>query len=332
MAGVRSGIETRTARCVMVTGPSGAGRSTAIHALEDLGYEAIDNMPLSLVPRLLDGSAEGVYAARAMALGIDTRNREFSAAALIDVIDRYNERFGGVLELVYVDCSEDVLLRRFSETRRRHPMAPAESPLEGIRREFDLLMPIRAQADVLIDTSDLSPHELRAEITRWFAPDAGPSGRPRLAISINSFSYKRGLPRGIDMVLDCRFLRNPYWDETLRAFDGRDSRVAAYVEADPRFDDFFAQVVQLAELLLPAYSEEGKAHLAIGFGCTGGQHRSVTVAEKLADALARERWQVSVRHRELDRNSSMEERQSAGRMAEDMAEGTGTKSGTGLEG
>lgn len=301
MAGAQSNDKTGQvaepqARCVMVTGPSGAGRSTAIRALEDLGYEAIDNLPLSLLPRLLDGPGHS----RPMALGVDTRNREFSVAALIEAIDRFGERYGHPLELFYLDCREDVLIRRFSETRRRHPMAPAESPAEGIAREFDLLGPIRARADILIDTSELTPHELRAEVERWFAPDAGRG----LAVSVNSFSYKRGLPRGIDMVFDCRFLRNPYWDETLRGLNGTDAGVQGYVAEDPRYRSFFDKVREMTEMLLPAYAEEGKAHLSIGFGCTGGQHRSVTLAENLAAALARAGWRVSIRHRELERQQN----------------------------
>lgn len=281
-------------RCVLVTGPSGAGRSTAIRALEDLGFEAIDNLPLSLVPRLLQTEGAG----RPMALGIDTRNREFSANGMIEVIDRASGEQGGrALELLYLDCSEEVLLRRFSETRRRHPLAPAESPEQGISREFDLLIPIRARADMLIDTSDMSPHDLRAEIDRWFAPQGGQG----LALSVNSFSYKRGLPRGIDMVFDCRFLKNPYWQEELRALNGTDAAVAEHVVSDPRFADFFERVLGLVEALLPAYSQEGKAHLSIGFGCTGGQHRSVMMCEKLSKALADRGWQVSTRHRELER-------------------------------
>ncbi|MDQ2092236.1 RNase adapter RapZ [Marimonas arenosa] len=280
-------------RCVMVTGPSGAGRSTAIRVLEDLGFEAIDNLPLSLLPRLLEGPGHG----RPMALGIDARNREFSASGLIEVIDGFSRTYGRPLDLLYLDCREDVLIRRFSETRRRHPMAPAESPAEGIAREFDLLVPIRARADILIDTSELTPHDLRAEVERWFAVDAGRG----LAVSVNSFSYKRGLPRGIDMVFDCRFLANPYWDEALRGLDGTDARVQSYVAGDPRYEAFFGKVRELTEMLLPAYSEEGKAHLSIGFGCTGGQHRSVTLAENLSKALADAGWQVSIRHRELER-------------------------------
>jgi len=278
---------------VLVTGPSGAGRSTAIRALEDLGFEAIDNLPLSLIPRLLDGPPR---AAR-LALGIDTRNRDFATDAFLDLI---GEAAAPGFEVLYLDCSAEVLLRRFSETRRRHPLAPAETPLTGIEREFDLLAPIRARADILVDTSELTLHELRAEIARWFG---GPSEH-RLAVSLHSFSYKRGLPRGMDMVFDCRFLRNPYWDDALRPFDGRDPRIADYVAADPRFEAFFGKVAELADLLLPAYAEEGKAHLSIAFGCTGGKHRSVAMAERLAKALAGAGWRVSTRHRELERRAA----------------------------
>lgn len=291
-----AGAETRLRR-VLVTGPSGAGRSTAIRVLEDLGYEAIDNLPLSLMPRLLAGPGHD----RPLALGIDTRNREFSANALIELIDTIGHGRGQRLEVLYLDCREDVLLRRFSETRRRHPLAPAESPELGIAREFDLLAPVRARADILIDTSDLTPHDLRAEVEGWFAPD--PKGR-RLAVSVNSFSYKRGLPRGIDMVFDCRFLRNPYWEAELRTLDGRDARVAGHIEQDARFAEFFDRVAGLMRMLLPAHAEEGKAHLSVAFGCTGGQHRSVALAEKLAKTLAEEGWPVSIRHRELERHAS----------------------------
>jgi UPF0042 nucleotide-binding protein len=278
---------------VLVTGPSGAGRTTAIHALEDLGYEAIDNLPLSLLPRLLDAQDTDAP----LALGIDVRNRDFSTFGLIDAIDRPGGAGAAPLQLLYLDCSAEVLLRRFSETRRRHPLAPAETPADGIAREFDLLDPVRARADVLIDTSDMSPHELRTELARWFAP----GGRAPLAVTVQSFSYKRGLPRGLDIVLDCRFLRNPYWDETLRAGDGRDAAVAAHVQGDPRFAAFRDSVAEMVQLLLPAYAEADKAYLAIGFGCTGGRHRSVTVAETLSRTLAEAGWPVSIRHRELER-------------------------------
>lgn len=278
-------------KVVLVTGPSGAGRTTAIRALEDLRFEVIDNLPLSLLPRLFDGPPPG----RAVAVGLAAGTREFSTEALLALIDAHPDRY----ELLYLDCSADLLLRRYSETRRRHPMAPAETPLAGIEREFDLLKPVRARADILIDTSEMTVHDLRAEIDRWF----GGAKETRLALSVNSFSYKRGLPRGIDMVFDVRFLRNPYWCDALRPLDGRDPQVAAYIAGDPRFAPFFTKVCELTELLLPAYVEEGKSHLNIGFGCTGGQHRSVCLAERLVNTLAGQGWQVSIRHRELERRA-----------------------------
>lgn len=280
-------------RIILVTGPSGAGRSTSIHALEDLGYETIDNLPLSLVPRLLDGPPMS----RPIALGIDVRNRDFSAAALIELIDSLTRRPDAAPEVLYLDCRPEELVRRFGETRRRHPLSPSEAPVEGVASEIDLLTPIRARADVLIDTSELSPHDLKAEIGRWF--DLGT--QPKLAVSVQSFSYKRGVPRGLDMMFDCRFLRNPYWEPCLRALDGRAAQVADFVRGDPRFAVFVEKVRDLLLMLLPAHVAEGKSHLAIGFGCTGGQHRSVVVTETVATALAESGWQVSKRHREMER-------------------------------
>ncbi|WP_106746026.1 RNase adapter RapZ [Yoonia maritima] len=282
---------------VLVTGPSGAGRSTAINALEDLGYEVIDNLPLSLLPRLL----EGPPISRPLALGLDVRNRDFGTNALIEAIDQLAARSDRDAQVLYLDADEEELVRRYSETRRRHPLAPAGTPLAGIARERELLGPVRARADVLIDTTGLSPHDLRAEVDRWFAPG---DGRP-LGVTIHSFSYKRGLPRGMDIVIDCRFLRNPHWDESLRRLDGRDVAVAEYVTADPRYDPFFERVKSLVDLLLPAHKDEGKSHLSIGFGCTGGQHRSVAVTEQLASALAHDGWHVSKRHREMERRDAL---------------------------
>ncbi len=283
-------------RRVLVTGPSGAGRSTAIRALEDLGYEAIDNIPLSLVPRLLDAGE----ARRPMALGIDVRNRDFSTAGLIETIDTFGADRTRPLEVLYLDCAPDVLVNRFSETRRRHPMALGETPRDGIAREMDLLAPIRTRADVLIDTTDLSPHDLRAEVAQWYGVEKGRS----LSVSVQSFSYKRGMPRGLDMAFDTRFLNNPYWEESLRGLTGANLQVQNYVASDPRFAEFFSKVRDLTQMLLPAYVEEGKSYFAIGFGCTGGQHRSVTLVERLAKALAEEGWQVSIRHHELERRSA----------------------------
>ncbi|MCX7889649.1 MAG: RNase adapter RapZ [Rhodobacteraceae bacterium] len=280
---------------VLVTGPSGAGRATAMRALEDLGYETIDNMPLGLVPRLF----EGPPIARPVALIIDVRNREFSAAALNEFIDAMTERPDVQLDVLFLDSRDDVLIARFSETRRPHPLAPAGEPGPAIRAERDLLSSVRARADVLIDTSDLTVHELRAEVARHFARE----GQGRLALSVQSFSYKRGAPRGLDLMFDCRFLRNPHWDAALRPRDGRDPEVAAYVMADPLWPGFIHRVTDLLLFLLPAQQDEGRAHLAIGFGCTGGRHRSVAVVENVAKALAEAGWQVSKRHREMERRA-----------------------------
>lgn len=278
---------------VIVTGPSGAGRSTAVRALEDLGFEVIDNLPLSLLPRLLDGPQAG----RPLALGVDVRNRDFGPRVLKDIIEDLRSRDDVNGQVLYLDASQDVLVRRYSETRRRHPLSPDGTPLNGIEEEIEKLKGIRDLADILIETTDLSPHDLKADIERQFAVNGGPF----LGVTLHSFSYKRGLPRGLDIVMDCRFLRNPHWDPALRAKDGRDADVDAYVAEDKRFDDFFAKMQDLVAMLLPAYKEEGKSHLSIGFGCTGGQHRSVAVTEKLAAALEMGGWPVSIRHRELER-------------------------------
>lgn len=278
---------------ILVTGPSGAGRTTAIQCLEDMGYETIDNLPLSLLPTLL----EDQQPARPLALGIDSRNRDFSTLGLIEFIEKRGAAPHLPMHVLYLDASVEELVRRYSATRRRHPLAPAETPETGIEREFDLLGPIRARADVLIDTSSMSPHELRADLFRWFDPKT----HRRLSVSVHSFSYKRGLPRGLDMVFDCRFLKNPYWAPELRDHDGRHPDVVAFIQQDERFSGFVHRVSDLVLDLLPAYRAEGKAYLSIGFGCTGGQHRSVCVAETVAAPLAERDWQVSIRHRELER-------------------------------
>lgn len=279
-------------KLIVVSGPSGAGRSTAINVLEDLGFEAIDNVPLSLVPRLADGPLPGP-----LAIGLDVRNRDFSVSGVIDLLAQLRMRGDIDAQLLYLEASEDTLVRRYSETRRRHPLAPDEPAIQGIRREAALLQSLRDRAEMLLDTSDLSPHDLKARLTDWF----GDKGSALFGISLQSFSYKRGSPKGIDMTFDCRFLKNPYWDPSLRAFTGQDSAVGTYIQTDPRASQFIDKVSDLLDMLLPAFREEGKSHLSIGFGCTGGQHRSVYVTEQIALSLAHKGWQVSKHHRELDR-------------------------------
>ncbi|MFW5642103.1 MAG: RNase adapter RapZ [Roseicyclus sp.] len=279
-------------RVVFVTGPSGAGRSTAINALEDLGFEAIDNLPLGLLPRLLEGAPPE----RPLALGTDARTRDFSARRLVAEYERLAARPGLEADLLFLDCDAHTLRRRYSETRRRHPLAPDDDPANGIARELDLLAPLRGRASVLVDTSALGPHELKAEITRLFAGEGG----TRLTITVMSFSYRRGLPTGADFVFDCRFLRNPHWQPGLRPLDGRDAAVQDHVTGDPNHAAFEAMVDGMLDLVLPAFRDSDRSHLTIAFGCTGGRHRSVAMTEKLASRLAEAGWQVSKRHRDLE--------------------------------
>lgn len=280
-------------RIVLVTGPSGAGRATAIKVLEDAGFEAIDNIPLRMIPRLFDGDPP----TRPVALGIDVRNRDFSMETLLQLHDELVADPNDNTTLLYLDCRPDILLRRYSETRRRHPLTPSDSPEEGIMQEIALLKPIQSRADIVIDTSDLSPHDLKSELHQWFTD----SSDQKLSVSLQSFSYKRGLPPGVDMVFDCRFLANPHWEEGLRDKTGLDAAVQEYVLRDPRLAIFTTHICEMLAFLLPEIEAEGKTHLSVGIGCTGGQHRSVVVTERVAAGLAEDGWQVSIVHKELTR-------------------------------
>lgn len=284
-------------KLVIVTGPSGAGRSTAINALEDLDFETIDNLPLSLFPRLITGPAEAL----SIAIGIDTRTRGFSVDALLKTLDGLRSQPGIELTMVFLDCSTETLLRRYSETRRRHPLSPNDTPMVGIELERKLLAGLADKADILIDTSALNLHELRAELSRWFSTAKSPG----LSVQVQSFSYKRGIPHGIDMVMDCRFLRNPHWEESLRSLTGKQKKVAEYVQQDSKYLPFFEKLVDITRFLLPAYKAEGKSYFSIGLGCTGGRHRSVCIAQELADVLDGDGWNVTLRHRELERSDAV---------------------------
>lgn len=284
---------TQQTNIVLVTGPSGTGRSTAINVFEDIGFETIDSMPLSLLPGLLAGQPNG----RQIALGVDIRTRGFSAGAVMDIHEEIKRTEGYDSTILFLDCETDALVRRYSETRRRHPLTPDETPEFGIEQEKKILTKLRLRADVLIDSTNLSPHDLKQELKKWY----GDVDHGNLAITLHSFSYKRGAPRGIDMIIDCRFLNNPYWEPALRVLNGKDKKVSDYVKADKRFAEFFERLNGMCGFLLPAYIDEGKAHFSLGLGCTGGQHRSVCVAENLGKSLADSGWHVSIRHRELER-------------------------------
>ncbi|WP_449232322.1 RNase adapter RapZ [Azospirillum doebereinerae] len=281
-------------RIVLVTGLSGAGMSVALKALEDLGYEAVDNLRLSLVPALLQ---QADPKRRPLALVIDSRTRDFSARNFLDELDTLEARDDLDVKLVFLDCGDEVLQRRFTETRRRHPLAVDRTVPDGIARERSLLFPLKERADVTIDTTQLSIHDLRRILSGHFQRDA----QAALQVFVTSFSFRLGLPREADLVFDVRFLTNPHYDPALRALTGLDPAVAARVEGDADFPAFFRNLTELLRPLLPRYNQEGKSYLTIAIGCTGGKHRSVFVAERLSAWLAELDIKVNLSHRELNR-------------------------------
>lgn len=279
-------------RVLVVTGLSGAGRSTALNALEDMNCEAVDNLPIRLMPSLIQ---QGPAAGRGLAIGVDVRTRDFDAAAFAQEVEALRATVATPIELVFLDCANDVIARRYTETRRVHPMASDRPLADGIAAERRLLSPLRDGADVVIDTSHTNIHEFgRLLRDRLVGVPVGEAN-----VLVMSFSYRNGVPRDADMVIDVRFLRNPHYDPVLRAGTGRDAAVGAYIAADPDFDAFFERQTDLLVLLLPRFNEEGKSYLTIAIGCTGGQHRSVYVAERLRDWMAGRATKVDIRHREL---------------------------------
>ena len=284
---------------LLISGLAGAGRTTALRALEDLGYEAIDNLPLELLPHLVSGIASG-DAQGPIAIGIDSRSRGFSSGEFLAHIEslRADPRFE--IALVFLDCADDVLIRRFTETRRRHPLAPDRNVADGIARERTLMFPIQAVADLMVDTSNRSMAELKRLMTERFALDR----QPGLAVTVMSFSYRMGVPREADLVFDVRFLSNPHYVDALQPLDGETIEVARFIERDPALGGFMAALDALVAPLLPSYEREGKSYLTIAVGCTGGKHRSVYVARKLADALGKSGRPIALIHRDLTRELS----------------------------
>jgi UPF0042 nucleotide-binding protein len=254
----------------------------------------LDNLPLFLFDLLL---RESESRDRPLAIGIDGRTRDFTADALLTRLNTLRNRSGVAVQLVCIDADDEALLRRFTETRRRHPLALDRPIIDGIHNERVILEPLKLAADVVIDTSDLSIHDLRRAVAGRFALDR----TPELGVFVTSFSYRKGLPRDADLVFDVRFLRNPHWDPKLRSFTGQDPRVAAYIEADPECAPFIERLTGFLAPLLPRYRMEGKSYLTIAVGCTGGKHRSVYVAERLAAWLKGQGVDVGISHRGLDR-------------------------------
>ena len=285
-----NGIAKGKTPVILVTGLSGAGHSTALRALEDMGYEAVDNLPLALL-----NAPDGFD--RPVALGIDSRTRGFSSAALLERIQRLGAEGGLAVTLVFLTCSDEVLQRRYTETRRRHPLALDRPVADGIRQERLLLEDLADAADLVIDSTDLAIGDLKRLMQGHFALDR----KPGLAIAVMSFSYRHGLPREADLVFDVRFLTNPHYQPALRPLTGRDAAVGAYIEADPAYAPFFRNLTDLLLPLLPGYEREGKSYLTLAVGCTGGRHRSVFVAERLAGWLASQGRQVDLRHRDATR-------------------------------
>lgn len=272
---------------LIVTGLSGAGMSSALKDLEDMGYEAFDNFPLTLLDALAaDPNAEG----KPLAVGIDTRSRGFDPAAVIAASGRLGAR------LLFITADETSLHKRFTETRRRHPMAKDRPVAAGIKAEQELLYSLKSAADVLIDTTDLSIHELKRVLEGKFS-----LSEKRLSVTLMSFGFRFGLPREADIVMDVRFLKNPHWVAELKPLSGLDAAVGAYVEKDEGFAAFCDHFQKLLGPLLPRYAAEGKSYLTVAIGCTGGRHRSVYTVEKLRPWLAEQEFPVHAVHRDVSR-------------------------------
>ncbi len=280
---------------VILTGLSGSGKSTVLKTFEDLGYYCVDNLPVELIPTFSEmhlGDDSEIYRA---ALLIDAR--EGGQLAKLPETIRQLRREGKPAELVFIEASDEILLRRYSETRRPHPLGHDRSPREGVRSERKLMAPIRKMADVVIDTTKFNVHELREFIKKRFQT----RGKRPLLVSLVSFGYRYGVPPDADLVFDVRFLPNPHFVPRLRPFSGKDRRVARYIRSFPQTGEFLRRIEGLLSYLIPHYIREGKSYLTIAIGCTGGRHRSVTLSEELARAMARRGLHVKVHHRDLNR-------------------------------
>ena len=273
---------------VIVTGLSGAGISSTLKHLEDFGYEVFDNFPVSMVKPLIDDPQS---ADRMIAIGVDARTRGFDPETILKTSQDISA------SLIFLTADENVLLKRFTETRRRHPLASDRPVQDGIKKEQELLHPIKKDADIVIDTTELSIHDLRRTLESTFSDEK----KHNLSITIMSFGFKHGVPRAADTVFDVRFLKNPHWQKDLRPLTGKDKPVGEYIEQDPHYSDFITSVQGLIEPLLPRYKDEGKSYFTLAIGCTGGKHRSVYTTEKLAPWLEELGYQTNIMHRDIER-------------------------------
>ena len=286
-------------RILLVTGLSGAGKSTALRTLEDIGWEVVDNLPLSLLDHLLSTplSKGAAKVRRPLAIGIDSRTRDFDAKRIVRQIKALASDHDYPVDTLYLDCAGSELLRRYSETRRRHPLAPDRPATDGIAAERELMEPLRRWSDHIIDTTDSDTNALQQQIRHRFgSADSAPT------LTIMSFGFARGLPRNADTVFDMRFLKNPHWQNDLRPLTGLDQGVIDYIATDESYDPAVRRIEELLIALLPRYRAEGKSYVSVAFGCTGGRHRSVHVAERVATRLREAGFSPTVEHRDLAMN------------------------------
>ncbi len=288
-------------RILLVTGMSGAGKSTVLNTLEDMGWEVVDNLPFQLLDRLLaTRPPAGITEQRPLAIGIDSRTRGFDAAQIVQRVNDMASKSDARISILFMDCSGAELERRYSETRRRHPLAADRPAADGIAQERDLIAPLRRWAEHVIDTTASTSNALKQDIRARFS-DWGSVG---MNVAVMSFGFSRGVPRNADLVFDMRFLHNPFWDAALRPLSGQDAAVADYIRQDPAYAEAVSQIENLLLTLLPRYGAEGKAYVTIAFGCTGGRHRSVHVAERVALLLAEKGFAPTLTHRDIDRSGS----------------------------
>ena len=282
-------------RILLVTGLSGAGKTTVLNVLEDLGWDTMDNFPIRLLRRLIESDPTGDDDPAPLAVGFDSRTRGFNAQEVIDRAKSLVQRSDVELTTLYLDCAGQELERRYNETRRRHPLATDMPVMAGIAAERELMDPLRRWADMVISTTDYAPNELQQVVRDRFAA----SSPGRMTVTVSSFGFARGMPPTADLVFDMRFLDNPHWDPVLRPKTGQDSDVGDHIRKDPAFEEAFTRIRDLILLLLPRYEAQGKAYAHIAFGCTGGKHRSVYVAERIAAALREAGFSPTLLHRNL---------------------------------